>query len=174
MILMSSISFGQEEREIMYRFIDPETGDDCGYLNKNGDTLIPKGDCMACFSDSLSYAIVVRNNHRDEGFPAIDSKGNVLFNLFVYDNGPDYIEDGMMRIIKGGKIGFANEAGQIIIPPQYEAAWPFENFKTHVSYKATKVQDGEHWFWSDTHFFWIDANGHRLEETKESLPTTPR
>lgn len=166
-ILIPVFTFGQEEREVMYRIYDSEEWEECGYVNKNGDTLIPFGECAMCFSDSLNYAIVIRYDDPNPkpGILAIDSRGNELFRVFVYDNGPDYSEDGTFRIVNDGKIGYATEAGEIIIEPKYEAAQPFENGRAHVSIKANKQQDGEHWFWVDTDWFYVDKNGNRITET---------
>ena len=59
-LFVSFFSVGQEEREVMYRIEDSQYGDSCGYVNENGDTLIPFGECVVCFSDSLNYAIVIK------------------------------------------------------------------------------------------------------------------
>lgn len=152
----------QEEKEIMYRIYD-DAMDECGYVNANGDTLIPFGECLVCFSDSLNYAIVIKWGDRSYGFPAIDASGKEVFRVFVYDNGPDYIEDGTFRIVKDGLIGYATSSGEIIIPPTYEAAWPFKDGRARVSFKATKVQEGEHWFWLEEEPFYIDKEDNRHE-----------
>lgn len=167
--LISTVSFGQEEREMMYRITDSEDWEVCGYVNKNGDTLVPFGECAMCFSDSLNYAIIIRNDDsfREPGFLAIDSRGNEVFRVFVYDNGPDYIEDGTFRIVKNGKIGYATEAGDVIIQPQYTGAWPFENGRALVSPNAGKDSDGEHSWWVGGDWFYIDKNGNLHENQEE-------
>lgn len=121
-LLISSSSFGQEEREMMYLITDGETYENCGYVDKNGDTLFPIGSFDYCFSDSMDFAIVLRHEDREPGIPALNSNGEEVFRVFVYDNGPDYIEDGTFRIIKNGLVGYATEAGKVIVPPMYEAA----------------------------------------------------
>lgn len=165
-VLICSISFGQEEREIMYLIYEGETTENCGYLSEGGDTLFPIGTFDYCFSDSMNFAIVGTFDGK-EGFLAIDSKGNEVFRVFTYDNGPYYIEDGTFRIIKDGLVGYATQDGEIIIPPKYEAAWPFENGRALVSLKATKIQDGEHWVWVEEDPFYIDKNGNRHENQEE-------
>lgn len=166
-LLISTFSFGQEQRETMYQITNGETNENCGYVNQNGDTLFPIGTFDFCFSDSMDFAIVIRHEDHEPGIPAFDSKGNEIFRVFVYDNGPDYIEDGTFRIIKNGLVGYATEAGKVIVPPMYEAAWPFKNGRALVSFKATKVQDGEHWIWFEEDPFYIDKNGNRHENQEE-------
>lgn len=161
--LLSWCCFAQEQPEIMYR-IENQNEDVCGYVNAQGDTLIPFGECVVCFSDSLPYAIVLKWDDQSYGFPAINAKDEEVFRVFVFDNGPDYIEEGTFRIVKDGKIGYASVSGEIIVPPMYEAAWPFENGRAQVSLYARKEQDGEHWFWTETDWFYIDKNGNRQED----------
>src|SRR5690606_5505820 len=49
-----------------------------------------------------------------------------LFRVLPYDNGPDYIENGLFRILnEDDLIGFANMDGEIVIPPQYPYVAPF-------------------------------------------------
>lgn len=163
LILLSYNSFTQEQPEIMYR-IENQNEDVCGYVNAQGDTLIPFGECIACFSDSLSYAIVLKWDDQSYGFPAFNAKGGEVFRVFVYDNGPDYIEDGTFRIVKDGKIGYASVSGEIIVPPMYEAAWPFEDGRALVSIHADIETDGEHSWWINTDGFYIDKQGNRVEE----------
>jgi hypothetical protein len=60
------------------------------------------------------------------GIYAIDRTEKVLFRIFSFDNGPDYVSNGLLRIVgDGGKVGFANEDGEIVIHPQFAFAGPF-------------------------------------------------
>jgi len=45
---------------------------------------------------------------------------------FLYDNGPDYFVDGLARTTRGGKVGFVNEALEIVVPAEWDFAFPFE------------------------------------------------
>ncbi len=155
-------SSAQDAREMMYVIYSAE--EECGYVTDRGDTVIPCGKYGYCLNDSSDYAIVATDSSGKYGFPAIDSKGTALFYVFSYDNGPDYVEDGLMRIIDNGKIGYASESGEVVIAPLYKGALPFEDGKAQVSIHATKVHDGEHWFWTDTDWIFIDKNGNRVEE----------
>ena len=47
---------------------------------------------------------------------------------YLYDNGPDYLSEGLMRIQdSSGKIGYADEKGEIVISPQFAFGYPFKN-----------------------------------------------
>jgi hypothetical protein len=94
-----------------------------GYVNAKGDTVIALSKYLICFTEKFyKIAIVKMINRR---LVAIDRKERILFNVFEFDNGPDYISDGLFRITKNNKIGYANINGQIIIQPRYTRAFPF-------------------------------------------------
>ena len=64
--------------------------------------------------------------------------------VFMFDNGPDYVSDGMYRIIENGKMGFANEKGKVVIPPKYDFVWPFEKGSAKFCNGCTFKKEGEH------------------------------
>ncbi len=132
-----------------------------GYINTSGDTVIALGKYAYCFTDTLKdYAIVMKN---DGVCIAIDKNDNELYEVFLYDNGPDYLADGLFRIKKNGKIGYANEDGEIIIEPQFDCAFPFEDGKAKVSNECTTVQDGEYQSWESDNWIFIDKSGNKIE-----------
>jgi len=134
-LLFSISSFGQAKNYLVLLF-DPKQ-DQYGYKNLKGDTIIPMGKYPMCFTDTFkTYAIVIKY---PLGFVAIDRKENVMYTVFPYDNGPDYTSEGLFRIIKDGKMGFADSlTGKIVIKPKYACALPFENGLAKVSYDCKK------------------------------------
>lgn len=53
---------------------------------------------------------------------------------YLYDNGPDYLSEGLMRIQdSSGKIGYADEKGEIVISPQFAFGYPFKNGHAKVT-----------------------------------------
>lgn len=134
-----------------------------GYINADGDTIIPIGKYGYCFNDTIKDFGVVYDVKRSS-FIGINTKDEFMFEVFTFDNGPDYIEDGTFRIKEGNLIGYANGKGEVVIPPKYEAAWPFEDGKAKVSFKAKKEQHDEHWHWVDAEWFYIDKEGNRILE----------
>jgi len=136
---------------------DPDTGL-FAYYDKNGNKVL--GDFYVAYTKILNdYAIV--SNPRPV---LIDRKGNVIYNIFIFDNGPDYSEEGLYRIIENGKIGYVDSlSSQIVIQPQFEAAYPFENGKAKVSFHAKLIKDGEYSFWKSDEWFYIDKKGNKIE-----------
>lgn len=137
-----------------------ELGIPCGYVNSWGDTIVPIGKYPICWSDSSSCFVVVSNSR---GHLALDLKGNEMYEVFNYDNGPDEISDGLFRIVIDGKIGYADERGKIVIPPQFECTTPFEDGKARVAYECTLEADGEHQVMNSNHWFEIDKTGNRIK-----------
>ncbi|MBK7871524.1 MAG: WG repeat-containing protein [Saprospiraceae bacterium] len=139
-----------------------EIGVKSGYINLRGDTVIALGKYYYCYTDTLKNFAVVKKH--DGTCIGIDKNDNELYEVYWYDNGPDYIVDGLFRIIKNNKIGYANEDGAIIIPPQFECATPFENGKAQVTYNCELVKDGEHTKMESDSWFLIDTKGNKIKE----------
>lgn len=130
------------------------------YQNPKGEIVIPYGKYSFCFTDTFKTFAIVASK---EGFIGINRKEEKLFKVFMYDNGPDYVQEGLFRIQKEDKIGYADTQGNIIISPQFTCAYPFKDGKAKVATNCKVVQDGEHSFWESEEWFWIDKTGKKLE-----------
>ncbi len=140
-----------------------ESPDDVAFINQNGDTLIPFGKYTFSFADTITHYGVVAGKNGE--LIAIDPLGKELYRVFTYDNGPDYIEDGLFRIIENGKIGYANgETGEVVIKPRYTCAFPFENGKAKVSLNCSEEQVGEYSEWVSDQWIFIDKTGKVMEK----------
>lgn len=106
---------------------------------------------------SKNYAIVFKPG---AGLVAMNKKGEMLYQVFLYDNGPDYPSEGYFRIVKNGRIGYADEeTGEVRIQPQYAAARPFENGYAPVCPDCESKKDGEHSLWVNGKWGLIDKQG---------------
>lgn len=91
----------------------------------------------------------------------LDNHGNKLFNVFKYDNGVDYVEEGLFRITDdNGLIGFADTLGNVIIKPQFKFAFPFANGTAKVTDKGEEKEvpgsNGEYHYWDSDDWYYID------------------
>jgi hypothetical protein len=131
-----------------------------GYLNSNGDTMIPAGKYLKCYTDTFrSYAIV---RDKTKGMIGINKLGKVLYGVFTMWNEPDPVSEGRFRIIKNGLIGFADErTGKVMIYPQYKCAFPYENGVADVSFdcEITLIDTGEGQSWSGGQWYYINHAG---------------
>lgn len=140
-----------------------ESPNDVAFVNQNGDTLIPFGKYTFSFADTITHYGVVAGKNGE--LIAINPLGKELYSVFTYDNGPDYIEDGLFRIVENGKIGYADgETGEIVIKPQYTCAFPFDNGKAKVSTNCSEEQVGEYSEWISDQWIFIDKTGKVIEK----------
>lgn len=147
-----------------------ELGAPFAYLNQKGDTMIPVNRFTHSFSDTIiTYGIVIEKNGDQYDLIGINQKGQRLYEVYWFDNGPDYISDSLFRIKRNGKIGFANTKGQIVIQPEFQCAYLFENGRAKVTYDCKLVSDGTdyHMMKSSTWFF-INKEGERVRERSSS------
>ena len=87
---------------------------------------------------------------------AINHKGESLFRVFNYDNGPDYVREGLFRIVDANELfGYADTLGNIVIVPQYKFAYPFQDGKAKVTNQGQRELDEEYWKWSSDSWFYI-------------------
>jgi len=134
-----------------------------GYSNTSGQVVIPAGKYAQCFSDTFkTFAMVQLLNGT---FAVIDRQENIAYEIFQYDNGPDYPEEGLFRIIVQGKIGYADDKTlAIVIQPQFDCAFPFKNSLAKVSTNCTKKTEGEHITWLSDQWTYIDKKGQAAAE----------
>ena len=157
------------KNDTLYRFCEDEMESEspyllCGYANSQGDTVIEMGKYLNCFDDFLvHYAVVLFKDTLDRKLIAIDRSENILFEVFWSDNGPDWLEDGLFRIIENGKIGYANEKGEIVIKPQFECAEQFSEGRATVTYECELIPQGEHLIMKSDAWFEIDKTGKRVQ-----------
>lgn len=146
----------QKSDTLLYRFCNDNY--ECGYLNTNGDTIIPVGKYSICFTDTIKKVGIVLKDSM--GFIAIDARDNMLFEVFPYDNGPDIPSEGLFRIVgSDGLIGYANMEGQIVIAPQYKCAYPFVKNKAKVSCDCEIISEDDHQIWDSDNWFYIHKDG---------------
>lgn len=130
-----------------------EVGVPVCYLNERGDTIVPYGKYRYCQTDTIKkIGFAYENKPKDARIICINDAGKELFYVFKYDNGPDYIQEGLFRIMnEDGLVGFADSLGNVIIEPQFKFAYPFKGGKTKATLKGERKvvpeSDGEKHYW---------------------------
>lgn len=159
---LTSCQHTVKENDYLISFNDT-IKDGYGYKNQKGDIVIPEGKYQMCFTDTFkSYAIVAVPKL---GMVAIDRNQNVIYNVFTFDNGPDEPSEGLFRIESNKKIGYADAAtGVVVIQPQFDCAFPFENGQAKVSTDCKTQSNGEHQTWLSDHWYFIDKKGQKTDK----------
>lgn len=140
-----------------------DAAESCGYVNQMGEVMIDHGKYSMYFTDTFDkYAIVIKEG---EGMVAINKNEDVLYQVFVYDNGPDYPSDGYFRIIQDQKIGYADaQTGEVKISPAYPVAKPFENNYAPICPDCGITTDGDHAVSENGKWGLIDKGGQIVVE----------
>ncbi len=129
----------------------------CGYVDKAGEYVIPQGRYPICMTDTFrTFAVVYKPNR---GFVGINRKEEMLFQIFQYDNGPDFPSEGLFRITQKNKLGFANLEGKVVVKAQYDAAYPFSEGLSAFCEGCVTERMGEHSMWKKGKWGFIDKTG---------------
>ena len=142
-----------------------EVGVPVCYLNERGDTIVPYGKYRYCQTDTIKeLGFVYENKPKDARIICINNAGKELFYVFKYDNGPDYIQEGLFRIMnEDGLVGFADSLGNVVIKPQFKFAYPFEHSKAKVTFsgenKVIPDSKGEKHYRDNSDWYYINKNG---------------
>lgn len=138
----------------------------CGYVNQRGDTIVPMGKYVVCMTDTaVHFATVIDQTGSGPKAIGLDQQGHRLFEIFWYDNGPDYVSEGLFRILEDGKIGYADESGRVVIDPQFACASPFSDGQAKVTFDCELGGDpsDEHRPMVSDNWFIIDRKGEKME-----------
>lgn len=145
--------------DFLYRLVDENDENSCIYLNQKGDTVIHQNQYAYCFNDTIRHYGCVMTT--DNICMAIDKNGREMYQVFWYDNGPDYLSEGLFRMLENGKIGYANEFGKVVILPQFECADSFENGRARVTKKCKLIPEGEYTRRESSEWFYINKQGQK-------------
>ena len=143
-----------------------EVGVPVCYLNEQGDTIVPYNKYKFCQTDTIRNIGFVYEYKQDARIVCINNQGKELFYMFKHDNGPDYIREGLFRIMdENGLIGFADSLGNVVIKPQFKFAFPFKNGKAKVTFmgEGKAIFNVEHHEWVSDKWQYINKKGELLQ-----------
>jgi hypothetical protein len=78
---------------------------------------------------------------------------------FPFDNGADYLVEGVTRVLINGKVGFVDASLAEAISPNWDFASPFDGGVAAVCSGCSAVADGEHSMMVGGHWGYIDRQG---------------
>ncbi len=182
-ILFAFSSSAQKRSDYLVSYhIEKDGFDVYGYKHRNGKVAI-KAQYSSIYTDTLYKMAIVLKEWKWVG---IDRNAKIILIPFIYDNGPDYVEEGLFRFVEKDKIGFADLNGNKIISAQYSFATFFtdgiadyyiggdriyENGKTRKQNVAdgTMSEGDVHWTWGGNvkESGFINRFGQRFKEVGE-------
>ena len=132
------------------------------YVNKLGDTIISFGKFTYFGTDTLKYYATVLEKATGKVL-GVNSEQKILFDLVTLDNEPDPFSEGLTRVVRSGKMGYANKYGQVVIPCIYQHAKSFNGGRAEVTFKTIAKGDGEYKSVPTDGWFTIDKEGRKIE-----------
>lgn len=96
-----------------------------------------------------------------------EERANKRYPAFQFDNGDDYVSDGMYRIVdEQDRIGYADEEGNTVITPRFMFGFPFEDGRAKVTDSGAEKEvpgsGGEYHYWESDSWYYIDKTGKKL------------
>ena len=111
-----------------------------GYKTAQGRVVIqPRFAVAKPFSPEGIAAVVDK-----QGWAYVDRNGKLVIRPYVFDNGPDSFADGLARFTAGGKFGFFDKHGRVVIRLRFTFAAPFSEGRAVVCDGCREVAEGEH------------------------------
>jgi hypothetical protein len=157
-LLISLTSNGQNSKaNYLLAFSDSSSGKTLwGFKTTSGQVKIkPKYEILG--TDTLFDMAFVTLNYK---WVAINNHDSIILSPYIFDNGPDYIEEGLFRFVENNKIGFANEKGRKIILAQFDFASTFKGGLAAFSVGGKMEKwDEEHSTWNGGLWGFIDKKG---------------
>jgi hypothetical protein len=132
-----------------------EQGEKWGYKDERGKVVIAPTFIAAHDFSPEGIAAVID----DAGWAYINRKGIILVRPFLFDNGPDYFEEGLARFTHEGKIGFFDRRGKVVIKPNFDFAAPFHEGLAAFCEGCMGRMRGEHRFWEGGKWGYINRKG---------------
>lgn len=135
-----------------------ESGNHFGYKNDAGKTVIPAKFDGVYTENFETYAIV----RTGTDLYTIDAKGNRKYDVYWFDNGPDYIKENRFRYNDktSGGMGFLNgQTGAIAVEAKFDFVQPFSEGRAAVCIGGKSEQMGEHFSWVGGKWGFIDTTG---------------
>ncbi len=158
LILFFLTSFGQKSKiNFLLAFSDGSSGQELwGFKTTSGKIAIkPKYEIVG--TDTLYDFAFVTIKYK---WVAINKKDSIILTPYIFDNGPDYLDNGLFRFVENGKIGFANEKGQKVIPAQFDFAFSFSEGLAAFSVGGKMEKwDSEHSTWNGGLWGFVNKKG---------------
>ncbi len=143
---LTSSFHGHKNKSYLLSFIDSTSGEELiGYKSLDGHVIIP-AKYLFTYTDTMHAMAIVLN--QSATWVCINRNDSVILTPFIYDNGPDNVEEGLFRFVENNKIGFANLKGEKIIPAKYDFVDFFKQGIAEYTLGGQRVNDGENWYWA--------------------------
>ena len=156
-------------RQVLLAYSTPSRGEvpNCVRKNAAGELFIAPQLLKELNFDSHGLAAV---SSPRESWMYVNRRGKVIVSgVPVMDNWADSFHNGLVRIVRNGKYGFANSRGQVVVPPIYDGAMNFENGSAEVCKGCENKcaeRECEHYAFAGGKWFRINTKGTVLTQLR--------
>lgn len=126
-----------------------------GYKDRTGKIVIPAKYDWVDTHKIYTIATVVLHSK----WFCINKKDSILFEPYIFDNGRDYLHEGLFRYVEKGKIGFANLKGEKVISASFDFAGQFNSGLACFNIGGHNKQIGEYSSWKGGLWGFINKKG---------------
>lgn len=147
-LFSNAAAFAQDGGDYLIPFVEKRGSTEYfGYETKDRKEVIKAKYRIAETDKFYRMAIVLTD---DGQWIGIDRNDNIILYPFIYDNGPDYVCEGLFRYVENEKMGFADLNGNKIIPAEFDFVEPFQEGLAEYAYGGHKefMHGDEHWRWT--------------------------
>lgn len=97
-----------------------------------------------------------------------DTRLAVPYEIFQYDNGDDYFQEGLRRIVDAHhRIGYVDARGRVVIKPRFAFGFPFKNGRAKVTdvgkMREVEGSNGESHYWKSDQWYYINKQGQKVD-----------
>lgn len=158
-ILLAFIPFincKAQQNQTWFKTCDSVNTNLCGYATEDGTITISTGKYDFCYSNEFNTIAFVKLKSK---VWAINKQETLLFEIYCEKQQPDSPVDGIFRIVKNNKIGYANLEGEIIVPPKYDAGTAFINGMAFINVGCITNTEKNETFWKGGKWGAINLKG---------------
>lgn len=150
-------SFAQKQKvPFLLSYVDSSSGKYLyGYKDRTGKIVILAKYDWVDTHKMYTIATVVLHSK----WFCINKKDSILFEPYIFDNGRDYLHEGLFRYLENGKIGFANLKGEKVISANFDFVSPFQNGLACFNIGGHNKQIDEYSSWEGGLWGFIDKKG---------------
>jgi hypothetical protein len=118
------------------------------------------------FSENVSN-IVYATTKKDDSLKSFTyilntESNNIVGEMYVFDNGGDYFNNGVARFRKNDKVGLINKFGEVVLKPIYDEVWAINNGYARVGNNCKKTVEDEHATTTCKKYGLIDSLGNEV------------
>lgn len=136
----------QKNQDYWVGYADHSSGEELyGFKDASGHITIPAKYTFSFTDTMYAIAFVIK----DYRCVCINRDEETILKPFIFDNGPDYVSEGLFRFVENNKMGFADMNGNKVIPAAFDFVSPFRDGLSEYTLGGKKIYEagGEYWTW---------------------------